>query len=88
MDQEDDVIQDGLDIIELERSAGWAKAKAKLTQQIEELESQSKIDVDGKTAEQVGMEYVRIQERLSGLRRILEIIIEFKEAYENAHNKN
>ena len=85
MDHEDDVIQDGLDIIELERSAGWVKAKAKLTQQIEELESQSEIDIEGKSAEQVGMEYVRIQERLSGLRRILEIITEFKEAYQNAH---
>lgn len=83
MDQ-DEVIQDGLDILELERSPGWQKVKAKLAQEIAELQEQKDIDIAGKSAETVGMEYVAICRRQEGLNRTLEIVEEFKEAYHQA----
>lgn len=62
------------DQIELERMPAWTEYVRRIQGEIEDAESEiAAIDTEGKTAEAIGVEHIRIDERIKGLKRALEI---------------
>ena len=67
------------DFIETERTPGWAHYKSQVEEQIaHEKVNLATIETDDKTADAIGLEHVRIAERIAGLERALAVADDIK----------
>lgn len=67
------------DFQETERTPGWAHFKGLVEAAIEALKVDlATLDTDGKSADQVGLEHVRITERIAGLKQALGVADDIK----------
>lgn len=67
------------DFLETEKTPGWEHFKAKVEEAIAHHEVELRtLDTDGKTAEAVGLAHVRLEERIAGLRRALNVANDIK----------
>lgn len=67
------------DFLETERSPGWVEYKRRLEELIEiEHNNLKSLDTDNKTAEQIGVEHIKIKARIDGLNSALAISEEIK----------
>ena len=74
-DDQEQIIEDGMSIQELTRSAGWAVLERELDAVIDaETASLSEIETDGKDPAEIGTEYVSHVQYRRGLRRVRMII--------------
>lgn len=79
MAKDRDKIEEGLDVIEMERGAGWKLVRAQIETEIaENTEALKDLDIDRDPAT-VGSDYVSRIQRINGLRRTLEIVQGFKD---------
>lgn len=68
------------EIQDIEKMEGWAIYQSSIKEEIEtEVENLRRIEVEGRTLQDVGAEYVRIVQKINGLSRALEIPEEIKE---------
>lgn len=83
MDYKEQAIQDGLDIQEMVRQPGWAKLKARIKAEQETLLMElRRIELEGRSLENVGADYIARIQRINGLDRVLEMVEEALEEYE------
>lgn len=88
MDNEQ-AIQDGLDILEMQRGRGWEVLKGKIEEESRAtLDDLRRIDLEGRPLHDIGSDYVSRIQRINGLERIFEIVKEIEEAKENAENQS
>lgn len=81
------VIEEGRAVQELQRTAGWKILRSKLQEEKDRaIEEMRQIDIEDRTLEAIGADFIRIQKLIDGLSRPEEIITEILEAYEN-HNE-
>lgn len=67
------------DFIETERTPGWQHYKEQVEKQIEiERVNLATIETEGKSADAIGLEHVRIAERIAGLKRALGVVDDIK----------
>lgn len=74
MSERDEEVQERVDINEMMRSPGWQHLEARLREEIRILENELKIDIEGKSAQEVGEIYIRCIQGINGLRRVFGII--------------
>lgn len=67
------------DFRDTERTQGWVDFKGDVEKAIAQTYADlSTIDIEGKTTEQIGAEYLRMTERVAGLSRALQIAEDIK----------
>lgn len=67
------------DFIETERTPGWQEYRTRVEKAIADAEVDlHSIDTEGKTAEQIGVEHLKIAERIAGLKQALGIAEDIK----------
>ncbi len=70
-----------VDILDVEKMAGWKLFQQKIMEERNrEIENIRRIEIEGRTLQDVGAEYVRIVQKINGLSRALEIPEEIKGA--------
>ena len=85
MNQREKAIEDGLNIIELERQPGWDTLRSKIEEeQRATLEDLRRIDLEGRSLTDIGSDYIARIQRINGLGRVLEIVNEIKEEHDKA----
>lgn len=85
MDDKERTIQDGLDIQEMVRQPGWQKLKARIKAEQDTLLAElRRIDLEGRSLESVGSDYIGRIQRINGLDRVLEMVEEALEEYGQA----
>lgn len=85
MDDKEQALEDGLDIQELERQPGWQKVKAQIQEEVRAtLQDLRHINLEGRSLESIGSEYIARIQRINGLERVLEIVEETKERHAEA----
>jgi hypothetical protein len=68
------------DILDIEKMSGWNLYQRKVREEIErEVDNLSRVEIEGRTLQDIGAEYVRVIQKINGLRRALEIPEEIKE---------
>jgi hypothetical protein len=83
---DDEKQSEGLAINELKRSEGWQIIERRIREEIAStLTELRRIDLDKRTLESVGSEYISKIERINGLERVLEIVQEIEDRYQNSH---
>lgn len=76
----DEIIDRGRDVQEMEKSPGWTAVKSQLQSEIEESQQMLQhIEIAGRSPADVGAAYIAIIQRVSGLKRTLEIVESIKE---------
>jgi citrate lyase gamma subunit len=67
------------DFIETERTPGWEYYRKQVEDSIVKLKVElATIEIEDKTAEQIGIEHVRIAERIAGIERAMSITEDIK----------
>jgi len=80
-------IEEGEMIQELERCQGWTIITSRIKEEVLQcLHELRQIDLDGRSLENIGSEYISRIQKVNGLERVLEIVNEIKEAHEQALN--
>lgn len=70
--------QDGLDMLDLERSAGWQTLLRYINEEIQtEYRKQKDIDLSG-TLQEIATEYITITKKIEGMERVLSLVEEIK----------
>jgi len=82
-------IEEGLAIIELERQEGWNMLVNKIkNESLQLFKDMKRIELEGRSLSDIGSEYVSIIQKANGLERVLTIVEEIKEAYEQANKQH
>jgi len=83
------IIENGLAIQDLERSLGWQIVKARINEEAQAtLVDLRRIELEGRSLSDIGSDYISRIQRINGLERVLEIITEIREKYDEATRKN
>jgi len=83
--EREQTIEEGLAIQELERSDGWAIVASRIHEEVQStLADLRRLDLEGRSLEAIGSDYIARIERMNGLERVLEIITEIKEKHNEA----
>ena len=83
------IIENGLAIQDLERSLGWQIVKERIIEETRAtLVDLRRIELDGRSLSDIGSDYISRIQRINGLERVLEIITEIREKYDEATRKN
>lgn len=89
MNEKERTIENGLAIQELERTEGWKVIKQKIEEEAQAtLADLRRIDLEGRALSDIGSDYIARIQRINGLERVLEIVTEIKEEYEEATRKH
>lgn len=76
---------EGLAIQELKRSEGWPIIESKIKEETQSaVEDLRRISLDGRSLGEVGSEYIALIQKINGLERVLEIVREIEERYQEA----
>ncbi len=72
--------QEQIDIQDVEKMAGWKLYQQKLVEERDrEVNNLRRVEIEGRTLQDIGAEYVRIIQKINGLSRALEIPQEIKD---------
>lgn len=89
MNEKERTIENGLAIQELERTEGWRIIRQKIEEETQAtLADLRRIDLEGRALSDIGSDYIARIQRINGLERVLEIVTEIKEEYEEATRQN
>lgn len=73
-----DNFQNALDVQEMEKSVGWLLVKGRIEEEIRSWEAErDRIDIT-KPPQEVGADYIRCNQAISGLKKVLEIVEDIK----------
>ncbi len=88
MDSKEKAIQDGLDITEMERGAGWQLVVSRLSEERARLQAELQdIDLEGRSIESVGSDYISRIQRLKAIDFVLGIPRDYVARKEEAEGK-
>jgi hypothetical protein len=67
------------EILDIEKMEGWQLYQQQVREEINrEVENLRRVDIEGRTLQDIGAEYVRIIQKINGLNRAIEIPEELK----------
>lgn len=85
MDDKEKDIQDGLAVMDLERSEGWNVLRSKIESELKACaEEQRAIETKGRPLQEIATDYISVTQKINGLTRVLEMVEEIKERKETA----
>lgn len=85
MNEQERKIENGLAIQELERTEGWKLIRSKIEEESQAtLADLRRLELEGRSLSDIGSDYIARIQRINGLERVLEIVTEIKEKYEEA----
>jgi hypothetical protein len=87
MDEKELAQEEGLSIIELERSEGWTILSKRIREEMDALVIEQRgIELSGRQLQEIATDYIRITQKLNGLARVFEIVEEIKERKRNTES--
>jgi hypothetical protein len=77
-------MDESIQIKDIEKMAGWKLYQRKVEEEIKrEVDNLRRIEIEGRSLQDIGAEYVRIIQKINGLYRAKEIPEEIKESSES-----
>jgi hypothetical protein len=85
MDGKEKDREEGLAVMELERSEGWNVLKRHIESELASCtEEQRAIELKGRPLQEIATDYISVTQKINGLTRVFEIVNEIKERKEQA----
>lgn len=78
--------EEALAIMELEKTEGWQILKERIeSEEKSAMRELRRIELEGRSLESIGSDYIANIQRINGLNRVLEIVEEIKERYQQSN---